>query len=432
MATKNDSLKLGRWLGGVNNVLDDQELGSTFLREGINIDIDRLGKVRRRKGYTLKSAGICHSLWSEEGWPFALFVKDGQLTRLAYVDGAEVLTTLSSVRAYRRMSYAAMNEGVYCSNGVDRLMVNRSGAVTQWGVDGPGGQPILSLATGVGGAAAGTYQVAVTFVSANGEESGTGQAAAITVPAGGAYAITLSNIPQPPGSEKIRVYVSGADGTTLHHSYDLVAGTSTFQVVRGGQGKALETQFHDRAPAATIVRAYRGRLFLASGDTLYYTPALRYGLYKLHTDYFRFASPISMVEPVLNGLYVGTARQTFFLGGDDPTKMGMKEVDSFGVVPFTGMHTDRFSYDPKVPPMPCALWWSSNGVLICGRDDGTIARVTLNRLALPGAAAGATMLRETDGIRQIVSVLRGTGDASSLEAQDNAVATVIRNGVIIS
>lgn len=428
---KTDSLKLGRFKGGVNNVLDVHELGKDFLREGVNVDIDRAGKVRRRRGYTLKSAGVCHSLWSHESWPFALLVKSGQLTRLTYVDGAEVLATLSSVRAYRRMSYTALNEYAYLSNGVERLVVSQQGVVGQWGVDGPGGQPALSLVSGVGGAAPGTYQVAVTFVSSSGEESGTGQAAAITVPDTGSYSIGLSGIPQP-GSGRIRIYVSGPNGATLYHSHDIMAGTSTFQVSRQGQGRALETMFHDRVPPCSIVRAHRGRLYMAVGDTVYYTPALRYGLYKLHTNYFRFPSTVTMIQPVDGGLYIGTSKQVVFLPGDDPTSMRQQQVDGFGAVPYTGMSTDRFSYDEKVPPAPCALWWSTNGVLFCGRADGTVVPVTQNRLALPSYAAGATMLREADGIRQIVSVLRGPGDEAVFGAQDSAVATVIRNGVVIS
>jgi hypothetical protein len=273
--------------------------------------------------------------------------------------------------------------------------------------------------------------VAVTFLSTTGEESGTPRAATITVPVGGSYAIQLSSIPQP-AAGKIRVYCSQADGAALFHSHDLPAGTATFQVDKAGTGKALETQFHDRVPAANIVRAYRGRLFLATNDTLFYTPALRYGVYALHTDYLRFPSTITMVEAVKGGIYVGTSKQVIFLPGDDPKQMTARTVDTFGAVPYTGMYTDRFSYDVQTPPAPCALWWSTNGMLLCGRDDGNTTQVTLNRLALPGASAGATLLREVDGVRQVVSVLRGAGEASSMLAVDSVVATVIRNGVVIS
>lgn len=428
LTSKNDDLNLSRFKGGVNTVLDVHELGKDFLRAAVNVDIDKTGKIKRRKGYEEVATGLCHSLWSQDNWPYALLVKDGYLVRL---DSDESLTTLAAVSPYRRMSYTVLNETVYMSNGAERFTASHLGTLGEWGVGEPGGQPTLSLVAGIGGAAPGTYLVGVTFLSPSGEESGSSQAAVITVPDTGSYAIRLTNIPYP-ATGKTRVYVSQANGAQLFHAYDVPVGIASLDVYAAGRGKLLETAFHSRVPASNIVRAYRGRVYMAVDGVLYYTPAMRYGLYRLHETYFRFPNVLTMVQPVEDGIYVATSRQTFFLAGNDPKTMTQRVVDNFGAVPQTGMYTDRFAPSLEVAPGPCALWWSTNGVLMQGRAGGAVLPVTRNRLALPSFTVGATMLRESGGVRQVVSVLKGPGDGSAAIAQDSAVAQVIRNGVLIS
>src|SRR4051794_25475570 len=52
------------------------------LAEAVNVDIDNSGKVWRRSGQTLQSAGAAHSLWSEDRIGICLYVRDGMMYRL--------------------------------------------------------------------------------------------------------------------------------------------------------------------------------------------------------------------------------------------------------------------------------------------------------------------------------------------------------------
>ena len=50
------------------------------MKQADDIDIDKSGGIRKRKGYSLKISGSFHSLWSEGNDCFA--VKNGSLVRI--------------------------------------------------------------------------------------------------------------------------------------------------------------------------------------------------------------------------------------------------------------------------------------------------------------------------------------------------------------
>lgn len=419
-------IKLDGWPAGVNNVVNLKDLGNSALRSGVNVDIPRSGRPRRRGGYTSIQAGNAHSLWAPDDWPYALLVIDGQLSRLELVDGVETVTPLLASPASNRWRYCMVNDAVYASNGLATARIGSDGALGTWGVDGPGGQPLLSTVASRG-LNAGRYQVAVTFEA--GEESGTGRAEVIDVPADGG--IVLSAVPQ----GRVRVYCTPANGDALYHVATLLPGVTTYTLDRSHiaqMGRVLETQFCDRVPPSSFLCAYRGRIYFAIGDTLYYTMALRFGLFKIHQTYFRFPHRITGVAAVDDGIYVGTERLAYFLGGTDPKDMQQRPVDAFGVVENT-LQGLRATLGLQVSPAErAAVWWSTNGVLMRGGASGGVSPVTKGRLALPRFGSGSLLMREHDQLQQLISVLRSAESDSPLAARDAATVSVVRNGVTIN
>lgn len=106
-------------------VAKDRDKIETYLTEAINVDISRVGKPKRRTGFTLSSAGSYHSLWHENGQGFA--VKD---SRLISIDGNLVETDLRAA-SDQYFSYAdAMDAGVYMSDGAAMLRY-RDGSLSE-------------------------------------------------------------------------------------------------------------------------------------------------------------------------------------------------------------------------------------------------------------------------------------------------------------
>lgn len=85
---------------------------STFLTEAINVDLSDGGRLSRRDGFSLHTAGDCHSLW----WNGALgFLVKNQ--RLGLIDEDLTFTDLREA-SERFVSYADAGEaGIYISDG---------------------------------------------------------------------------------------------------------------------------------------------------------------------------------------------------------------------------------------------------------------------------------------------------------------------------
>ena len=109
-----------------------------------NIDIDNSGAVSRRDGYTLRSAGAKHSLWSSDDETLALYVSGTSLVRLnADMSGTVLMTGLT---AGLPMAYWKTLDRVYFTNGQQSGVLD-NGAVRSWGLAVPSA-PAVSVTVG--------------------------------------------------------------------------------------------------------------------------------------------------------------------------------------------------------------------------------------------------------------------------------------------
>lgn len=403
---------------GKDTVDAETALPEGALREALNVDLDRAGRIRRRPGYTPRYPGSgIHSLWASRGGR-VLFGEGGTLKEL-FPDWTS-RDLRSGLDPTRTLTYEEAGGVVYWSNGAENGRVLQDGTARPWGVPSPPGQPTLSVAP-AGALPAGRYQVSVTFVADDGEESGATIASVIDVPEGGG--IDLANIPQGPAA-RIRVYASPPNGDVLYQHLELPMGFVSARVVKTIRGRALETQLLDRVPAAQIVRFHAGRFWLAVGDLLFYTPAFRWGLHS-PAAFFQFAERIRVLEPVADGLYV-VAERTWFLSGVVPEQMSQTARHPGAGVEGTGITVPGryFGLDDAVGDV--AYWFGDRGAML-GLPGGTVRPLMEDRVALSQYASGATLFRERQGIRQLVTALAGPGQGSGFGAADSAVAEVRKN-----
>ena len=106
---------------GLNNKVDpvrisfDPEKGLSELAVAYNVNVDRTGRISRRKGYTKRLDGICHSLFPyEEGF---LVVRNGMLSILNPDYSCE---GVCSVNKKAKVSYVSVGERVYFTNGYEK------------------------------------------------------------------------------------------------------------------------------------------------------------------------------------------------------------------------------------------------------------------------------------------------------------------------
>ena len=420
---EDQTINIGPWPLGANTKAKETALPDGALRQAVNVDLDDAGWPERRKGRTERIAGLtnAHSLWSDGERAF--FITGGVLKQV-FVGDWSTIDIVSGLHSTNHASYDSVNGRVFYSNGVDTGIIEKDGSHSPWGVEDPG-QPVVTALSGTGmSMKAGRYQVAMVFVDANRQESGSTLAAVIDVAEG--EVIQLSNIPQ--GGAKIRVFVTEPNGTILLQHAEIPLAVSSYMITSTVKGRQLETQFMQKPPAGQIVRHYRGRNYIAIDNVLVHTEAERYGLYRPLDNYFpAFPERITIVEPTLDGLFV-VSDQTYYIHGNDPANMTVMVAYDQGGVEGTGCRVSSKQFNLEGAAGKVAYWFSDKGGVI-GLPGGLVQPVMEERVGVKEYSRGASMFREENGISQLVTSLSGEGSASVANATDSVVLEVRQNGI---
>ena len=276
----------------------------------------------------------------------------------------------------------------------------------------------LSTTTTLGTLNPGRYLVTITYVAPGGEESAAPEAALVELEAQGS--IILSNIPQS-GAAGIKIYVSDTDGEVLRELFQVPMGTTQASITQRGMGKVLATHLQQDLPGGQIIRHYRGRLYVANGSTLWVSDSFRFGVCDAAKSFFQFPEQITVLEPVETGLYVGSDK-IYFLSGDSPE--GMKQVVASPIPAIfgTGVLVQGSYFDDNIRG-EVAYWLTENGAVI-GTPQGITVHLNEKHIAIPSYVEGASFVREQNGMRHVVTAVRGSGASSNLSFGDSVVTTV--------
>lgn len=397
---------LGPWTLGINNVDSDYELPQGALRDAVNVNLTRSGSARRRNGKVLRFAGDVHSLFSDGTTLYG--VSASNLSHFA-VQTSGALTVAAGIRsgfvkerpvAYLKFPSPLDHQRVYYSDGIlTGMIVNK--VHHPWGVTNPSGQPTLTPSA-AGGMNAGSYQVAVTFENIFNEESGTGEYARVAVAQGGG--IILTNIPQPADASvnKVRIYVSDANGSRAYLHTILPVGLTSAVIARTlSPGRQVDTQFMLPPPAGDVMELHYGRIYIASGSVLRWTEAIRPGGF-MNVNSLAFPGAITLIVSTNPGLVVA-ADKTYFMTGTDPRSMTLQERFPYG----------SFRGSLAVDERRKLKYWLTPKGLCVTTFDGEMRNLTQGRLALRGGDRATSLLRETDGLRHIIGSIEG-GESDSL------------------
>lgn len=171
-------------------------------------------------------------------------------------------------------------------------------------------------------------------------------------------------------------------------------------------------------PGGHIVRHNNGRLLVAKGKTLFYSEPFAPALHYPHKGFISFDSDITVVESLKTGTYVATNDAAYFFQGDIADAAAEK-VLPYGAVPGTG----------GASPDRLKCWWMSVRGLVQATGQG-VTNVQEQNVAVNPAAAGASMYREQNGLKQLVTSLFGT-EASGASAYTFMQAEIIRKGTTL-
>lgn len=414
-----DTVKIGPFINGANNIADERTLPDGSARKLLNVDVDDQGNICKRKGFTLVHSGAdIHSLYK------GYFIEG---TDLKHIDSAFNVTSIRSGLSGKRVSYCILNDEILYS---DSGFVERVDG-SDFGVEDPANPPTLTATNG--SLSPGKYQASVLFRDINtGEMSGATNPVTIDLTTTGG--IMFSNIPQPQGSYEISVYLSDTDGAKMYYVGTYPKGITTTTVPSHKKNKhEIPTLNLIRMVGGDILRYFKGRLYAALGNVLYFSEPHRYGLIDHTKNFVPFPAEITVVQPVDDGMYI-VADKTYFLAGANPLENTLTEVSDATGIKHTGIEIDAGNFNLEGATGEAAYWYGSKGGVI-GLPGGRILEYSKDRLSVPvDAINGTTMYSEEDGIHKLVSVIStaGSGTKSSIGASDNVTVQHIRNGVILT
>lgn len=399
---------------GMNNKVADHELPEGTVRNLVNVDVSSMGKGRRRKGMTK----VYNAVNSRAGYncPAGEFFVEGSALKRLNADFTA--TTLIEGVFGEHCTFEYVNGTVYFSDSLIARKILSDDTVTKWGMNNPDS---FILTPASGSLAAGRYTAAITFVDNKGVESGASDIAELTLAAAGGVrfmSLPTSSDPQVAG---LRLYLSMPNGSTFFYIGQVALGTTTYTISAGAydDSRVLETLLVTMPPPGRIIRYYKGRLYIvdASG-TCWYTDEFALDHIKPADNYLQFPNPQVIMEPTSDGIYFADDYRTDFYLGADPKDFTVIPVFEYGGVLGTGRR------DPGNAKI--VTWFSKRGQVIAG-PGGEARNIQEEHVATEIATAGASLIREQDGIKQFIAILENP-TTSRLAARSFIEAEIIRKG----
>jgi len=369
-----------------------------------DVDVDADGEIRTREGQTLISATASHSMWAKPG---LCVVAQG--TTLKRMSEAGALTTLSALTTNAPISYAEAGDVVYFSNGTDTGRI-ANGAVYEWGVRTPVGQP--QAAAGGGGLPVGRYRYAMTFVRDDGLESGSREPGLIDLADIGGISLSSMEVSTDARVTHKALYISAVNGTELYRVALVTNATTSYSYTAAGADLGLPISGHHTspAPAGTIVEVHAGVAYVATGNVAYASDLYQYERFRMSSRFLQLPGAITLFASVGGGIYAATDRAAWFFAGSDPDDMKVRQVLEVGAIPGTAAKFDSGEQSEDDSPdasRPALIWTSTDGIVV-GDADGTVRNVTAGTYGIPSAARGAGLVRARRGYVTYLASLRGT------------------------
>lgn len=414
---RGESGKPFRFAGGMNMLAPGYAMPDGTVRDATNLDVTNEGVLRTRQGYasTPIAAGVrCHSLY---GAPAFMLHADGDALKRTTAAGTDVVAT---VQPAQPIAYAMLPSGnVAWSDGASIGQVGAFGPTAGLCLPSPG-SPALTAAAG-GQLKAGRYLVAVTWVALSGEESP--PSLPVDVLISDWQGIALSSIPSaaPTGAAGLRIYCSHPDEPELFESALIGAGSTAARIDAPPGGRQLETLFEAAFPACSVLAFAAGRLLGIRGNLFLWSEPFRPGVWRPAQNFIQLAQPGSLIAPTQDGVYVGTlakdgSGEVIFLAGFDFAKSAYLPVTPYGAYP--GTLVDM--------PHTMQMGWASPQGFVIADNGGQVTNISFDKVAFPPALRGGSMVREENGIRQIVTGLAPSGATNNLTATDYIDAEIIK------
>lgn len=378
---------------GVNNVLPAHRLSGSDLVQATDVDIGLSGEIARRSGFA-EVSDLCHkNLWQGSG--FMLATVGAQLTA---IHPGGVRHTIHPALGPDRVWYCNLPDGrTTFTNGLIHGVTDGFTGVER---SVPAPESLGAADAAFGALPAGQYRYHLTCVRlADRLEGPAISSEPVTVSAGG---LRLDGLPERDG-HALNVYLSDQNGEGAY-----LAGTAAGRSFEcAGNSAALvlpcRTLGAQPFPVGTFTAFWRGRVLVAQGSVLWASRASAPHLADWR-DFKQLPAQITAIQPVDDGVYVGTAQDLVFLSGATWDQLTFKATQRGPVVPGSGVaapghHIKLGDGTGAGPAMLCI----AGGEVVAGFAGGQTTSLTDGRYRTAATEVCATF-RELAGIPQYLAV----------------------------
>ncbi len=378
---------------GINNVLPEHRMSSKDLVQAQNVDIGLTGEIVRRGGYAEVSE-LCHKNLHQAP-DFMLATCGSDLTAI-HPDGARHI--IHPAMAPERVWYCDLPDGrtTYTNGLIHGVTDGVTGVERSVPLPASLGAPDAAF----GALHPGQYRYHLTHVRlADRLEGPALSSQPITIAQGG---LRLDGLPVLEG-HATNVYLSGQDGEGAYLAGVATGGTFEYTGNNATLVLPCRTLGAQPFPVGTITAFWRGRVLVAQGEVLWASRPSAPHLADWR-DFKPLGAAITAIQPVDDGVYVGTTQDLIFLGGTTwdalafvPTRRG-PVVRGSGVAAPGG----RLKLGDGTGA-GTAMLCIAGGEIVAGFAGGQTTSLTGNRFRATPAEVCATF-REVGGIPQYLAV----------------------------
>lgn len=389
-----------KWAGfrGLQTKNHEAEVGFGGLVTARNVDISRKHKISRRAGHTQVKAGTFHAAWSDD----EVMLLQAGLDVVSF-DGADTKVVFEGSKQGDFLAAYRLGYNVYASNGFDTFVypLGHPSARTL-GLERPSKPGLTAVA---GTLQPGNYQVALTFVRDDGQQSGSSTPGYITLTAVGGIEITVP-VSNDQSVAFVDVWVTATNGTELYKAARVLNGdpTASFVGPTTQLQEPLRTLNLQAPPVFQAIDFYGSRMLYGCDDLLVFSDPFAYEHVNMTKSYVPFGARITMIAGTTGGVFVGTDKDTRFLACDDVSDATMDVVGGpavFGTLTYVDGHLLGDGKNADAAP----LWVSDEGICI-GEADGSVRVVTERSVQFEELAVrGSAVFRKKDGQHHYVAVV---------------------------
>lgn len=369
----------------------DQQGNVIAARDGVDGDFNRAGQFYSRPGLVAASAEPLRSIWTRPDGSATYAAQGTTLVQLALNGGVLEILPLAPLAGVQPLDFCELNDEIVFSSLDELGVIAADGTVRALCV--PDATAPAVTEDIVGGLYGGRYSVAVAWVNARGEEGALSPITTVTIPSGRGLRVALPAAPA--GVVVARLYRTGQNGNVLYWIADAPAGMASYLLGTAQQGRQADNAYLRAMRPGSMVRAWRGLLLTVRGRILYRSQPLRYGLHSPRHDFVQFPTPITFIEAVEGGIFVGQRDTVLFLDGPTPTDWNQRRTGGARPVPRSSrlVSNDLFDASLQLQGGDHAVWLAANGYVL-GTPTGQLVEAQARRIRLPDAAAGWTAVHD--------------------------------------